>query len=606
MSRESVAADRRAIPRSVLVALAATTGLTVGIGAHLVPSTVDSPLPQGPAGFAAGVLAILLLRSLSVRRVAMAMCLVAVVLAVRLGQLPVGTSAEAGMSMAWVTSATATLVLAASIRPTPLRRPRHVAAVRATVAIASVASAVALTFGATAGLATSDGTSPGASPQFGPGTLGSPLYRSDSLDMTNRPRLSDALVMTVQTERPGFFRAQTFDTWDGTTWRQEPGASTTVDSDGRLTPRPDDLAGKEGELRRDLFRIEAPLAATLPLGPSAVRIDAPGPVAQGVDGALFPYRPLGRGATYTVDSRSFDLTPASVRAAGSGDVPADVASRWARPPVASERTRELVRELTGDLENSYDKVQAIERWLGANTEYSFDAPLSPGGVDVVDHFLFTSRLGWCEQVASSLTVMLRLSGVPARLATGFVPAGRDRVSGAYRVLESGAHAWTEVWFDGLGWVPFDPTANIPLGSYTPPASPVGDLLVSVGVWVFLSIGALAALGPLAWSWLGALWRRLRRGRAPGQAGRGAIVGGPSSWAIETERRLVAIGGRCGRERRDDETATSYGASLLHDAGVDLGEVGRAVDRDRYGPAPLPDEERRRVEQVLSAAGEQRP
>ena len=62
---------------------------------------------------------------------------------------------------------------------------------------------------------------------------------------------------------------------------------------------------------------------------------------------------------------------------------------------------------------------------GQRRKYSLDAPLAPQGVDVVDDFLFHSKVGWCEQIASSLVVMARSVGIPARLATGFVSDSRD-------------------------------------------------------------------------------------------------------------------------------------------------------------------------------------
>lgn len=592
-----IAADREHLPTGVLVALTIATGATVGLAANFVPASVHSPVPQGPAGFVAGSLAVIALRSLSVRRVATTMCFVGGLMAVRFGELPIGTGPEATQSLTWLLVATTTMVLAATTSPRRVRRWRHPTTVRTGVAIGSLAAAAALAFGVPAGLTAGDGVADGDGSRFGPGTFGSPLVPADALDMTNRPRLSDELVLTVRTDEPGFWRVQTFDEWDGTTWTRSDLSLRSVGRRGAIRAGADDLAAAKGERRTDRFRVEAPFAGALPFGPSPVAVEASVPISQAVDGSLLPQRPLGRGATYVVESRTIDLDVATVRAAGGSEPPEQIMSTWASEPVATERTAALAAELTGGLDNSYDKVRAIERWLGDNTRYSIDAPLSPRGVDVVDHFLFETQLGWCEQVASSLTVLLRLSGVPARLATGFVPEGRDPVTGAYRVLERGAHAWTEVWFDGLGWVPFDPTAELELGSYTPPAGSVATLLVSAGVWVFLAIGLVAALGSLVWSWLAALVRRLRRARRVPDLGGATIVGG-SPWAVETERRLDAVGVGAGRGRRDDETASTYGAALAEQTGAALDEVGRAVDRDRFGPEPLADDERRRVDELL--------
>ena len=85
--------------------------------------------------------------------------------------------------------------------------------------------------------------------------------------------------------------------------------------------------------------------------------------------------------------------------------------------------------MTAGATTTFDKVRAIEDWMGAHTEYSLNAPLSPPNVDVVDDFLFRSRIGWCEQIASSLVVLARSVGIPARLVTGFVPGTQDALTG---------------------------------------------------------------------------------------------------------------------------------------------------------------------------------
>ena len=61
---------------------------------------------------------------------------------------------------------------------------------------------------------------------------------------------------------------------------------------------------------------------------------------------------------------------------------------------------------------------AIQSWIQANTRYNLDAPRDPEGVDSIDHFLFETREGFCEQIASSMAIMLRTLGVPTRLVTG--------------------------------------------------------------------------------------------------------------------------------------------------------------------------------------------
>jgi hypothetical protein len=80
--------------------------------------------------------------------------------------------------------------------------------------------------------------------------------------------------------------------------------------------------------------------------------------------------------------------------------------------------------------------------------------------DPVDQFLFETRSGFCEHYASSFTVLMRAAGVPARVVTGYLGGELNPVDGYLVVRQSEAHAWSEVWIDGEGWVRVDPTAAV--------------------------------------------------------------------------------------------------------------------------------------------------
>ena len=106
-------------------------------------------------------------------------------------------------------------------------------------------------------------------------------------------------------------------------------------------------------------------------------------------------------------------------------------------------------------------MQSLIGWIGAHTHYSIDIPPLPAGADTVDEFLFGNRVGFCEQISTSLAVMLRSLGIPAREAVGYVPGGYDPITDLYQVHADDAHAWVQVWFPGYGWQSFDPTAVVP-------------------------------------------------------------------------------------------------------------------------------------------------
>ena len=88
------------------------------------------------------------------------------------------------------------------------------------------------------------------------------------------------------------------------------------------------------------------------------------------------------------------------------------------------------------------------------------------GADAVDQYLFVDHKGFCEQIGTALVVMLRELGVPARLAVGYTPGERNPFTGLYEVKASDAHAWPELYFEGYGWLRFEPTPGARSG--TPP------------------------------------------------------------------------------------------------------------------------------------------
>jgi hypothetical protein len=205
------------------------------------------------------------------------------------------------------------------------------------------------------------------------------------------------------------------------------------------------------------------------------------------------------GSAYTVVSRRSMATPTSLRSVGtvrltppgSGATPLD--DYLEIPASTSPRTLSLAAELAAGSPTTYDFVRAIEGWLGENTEYSLEAPVPPTGQDSVDHFLFDGRLGFCEQIASATTIMLRSQGVPARLVTGYVPSERDRVSGVWISRAKDAHAWVEVYFPGTGWVPFDPTAQVPMSGQAFRPSVGGELWQAASSFVTNHSAALGLM-----------------------------------------------------------------------------------------------------------------
>ncbi len=114
------------------------------------------------------------------------------------------------------------------------------------------------------------------------------------------------------------------------------------------------------------------------------------------------------------------------------------------------------RQVVGDTRSPYAATVALERWFRTTGGFSYSTqpPATPGLPPLVG-FVLNTQTGYCQHFAGAMAVMLRLLGVPARVAVGFV-RGKYR-DGVWVITDHDAHAWVEVWFRGFGWLPFDPT-----------------------------------------------------------------------------------------------------------------------------------------------------
>ena len=134
----------------------------------------------------------------------------------------------------------------------------------------------------------------------------------------------------------------------------------------------------------------------------------------------------------------------------------------------------LARDIAGSLNDPYRQALALQQYLKNNCTYSTEVPPAPEEKDFAVHFLFELRRGYCTYFATAMTVLARSLGLPARYVEGFLaqPDGAPGVT----LTGMNAHAWTEVYIAGLGWVVFDATASRDgedpeSGSQPPPQQP---------------------------------------------------------------------------------------------------------------------------------------
>jgi protein-glutamine gamma-glutamyltransferase len=177
---------------------------------------------------------------------------------------------------------------------------------------------------------------------------------------------------------------------------------------------------------------------------------------------------------YEGTARMSHATPADLRAA-STDFPPEMREDYLQlPSKIDPRIKKLAMDVTARQTNDYDRAAEIRRYLIGHYSYTLDLTGPTGrNPDPLDYFLFTSHAGHCEYFATAMTVMLRSIDVPARYVTGFLPGEYNDVGGDYIIRGSDAHAWVEVFFNGYGWITFDPT---------PPSNEQRGLLSRFGLY----------------------------------------------------------------------------------------------------------------------------
>lgn len=135
---------------------------------------------------------------------------------------------------------------------------------------------------------------------------------------------------------------------------------------------------------------------------------------------------------------------------GTGSLPASAFGEYAD---VYRLSREWIRDAT----SAYQAVNRVESRLRGSYSYNEQPPTPPAGVTPITDFLLTTKQGFCQQFAASMALMLRMNGIPARVAVGFASGRYDAARDSYEVVDRDAHSWVEVWFPEQGWLPFDPT-----------------------------------------------------------------------------------------------------------------------------------------------------
>ncbi|HEY2668408.1 MAG TPA: DUF3488 and transglutaminase-like domain-containing protein [Actinomycetota bacterium] len=281
--------------------------------------------------------------------------------------------------------------------------------------------------------------------------------------LLNQPNVA---LFNVAADQPAYWRLTSLDHFDGNTWS----------SQGTYNPAAGPLATPSAAIASQVVRQHYTISG---LGgiwvPAAYEVTRVSGLKSSIDPTTQTLIVAGlhAGTNYDLVSAAPEPTGAQLSAAGTG--PAPRPEDLALPATTVSLIRPLTLQIVGSTTNAYDAAVAIQRYLRS---FTYDEHVqADSSTNYLYDFLTRTKAGFCQQFAGAMAVMLRTLDIPARVAVGFLP-GTPTIgtSGTTTFLVSGrhAHAWPEAFFQGIGWVAFEPTprADAPPPSYTVAPAPV--------------------------------------------------------------------------------------------------------------------------------------
>jgi transglutaminase-like putative cysteine protease len=367
----------------------------------------------------------------------------------------------------------------------------------------------------------------------------------------------------------------------------------------------------------------------VPYAPTKLHIGESGWLEDDATQMVYATDPEMSGLQYSVTSTEVSRAPKLQSKPAS--YPSYIKDNYLSFPAGSHgELTKLARQITKGAKNPYQMATKLQDYFLNSGKFTYSLSVSlPNGIRGLEDFLYDSHTGYCQQFAFAMAGLARLVGIPSRIAVGYT-AGTNKGKGTWKVTTADAHAWPELYFNGMGWLRFEPTPGGATGQGTatvpqyaggaPPAlgkepttvptkSATGKLgkgananlfhlhHPDVGVggaaapigrghsiipWVLLIlaiVAAVALIAPLTARWL----LRRRRLRATGDA---ALA--HAAWR-ELRDDLADYGLACRPSESPRAAAARIGAALQLDqaAAEALSRIVTAEERARYATAPLP-------------------
>jgi transglutaminase-like putative cysteine protease len=292
---------------------------------------------------------------------------------------------------------------------------------------------------------------------------------------------SDEPVLTVASRQPLYLRAWTYDVYTGRGWSQSAGHDRTVEASQPIFPgyTPERPTQNDAFTVQEIgIQLQRPSGRVLLSTGYPISISAPVLLTESANepflGALKATTSIPAGSSYSLRAATSNATKTQLAAAGVR-YPQEVIDHYLGLGGVTQRTIDLAHQIAeqANANNPFTQAEALVAYFRTNAAFSYQttAPLPADPTrDMVDFFLFDpeGQVGYCEHYASSMVVLARALGIPARISVGYAPGQRldtlrgddGRPTTLWQVREANAHAWAELYFPGYGWQIFEATKAI--------------------------------------------------------------------------------------------------------------------------------------------------
>ncbi|MFB4425150.1 transglutaminaseTgpA domain-containing protein [Streptomyces sp. QL37] len=320
------------------------------------------------------------------------------------------------------------------------------------------------------------GTGGGSGRGSGGGTISAVNPLVSLQNNLNQPENREVMSYRTNSENPQDFylRILALDQFNGSEWR--PSTRRLRDVPARL-PQPAGLDGGVAvtEIRTNISASRSYQQTYLPLPYPASEVDIRG---------RWRFEPEGRtlvgddgqttrGARYEVSS--LEVAPTATQLASAMEPRSDLAREYTRVPTSlPDVVEETARQVTAGAADDYERAVKLQDWFASEGGFRYDTTVTSGtGTAAIERFL-KDKEGFCVHFSFTMAAMARTLGIPARVAVGFTP-GTVQADGSVSVGLRDAHAWPELYFEGVGWTRFEPTPSRgTTPAYTLPDAPSQD------------------------------------------------------------------------------------------------------------------------------------